>query len=48
VCYRATDDGQWEIELNGALAVPDSELIHLLNTITFADPANPSTWYPIG
>jgi hypothetical protein len=46
LCYRSTDDGEYEFELNGGGAVPDAELIKMLNHLTFAtDPADPSTWY---
>jgi hypothetical protein len=47
LCYRSTDDGRWQLEINAGLAAPDSELIKMLDSITFADPANPSSWYPI-
>jgi hypothetical protein len=47
LCYRSTGDGRWQLEVNGGLATTDQELIRMLDSITFADPARPSSWYPI-
>jgi hypothetical protein len=41
------DDGQWQLDVDGGLAAPDTELIKMLDPVTFARPANPSSWYPI-
>jgi hypothetical protein len=47
LCYRATDDGKYQIEANGGGTLPDSELLKVVKGITFADPGNPSTWTPL-
>jgi hypothetical protein len=46
LCYRASDDGKWQIEANGGGTLPDSELLKLLQQVTFANPADPASWYP--
>lgn len=45
LCYRFTEDGKYEIELGGGGTVPDSELIKVLNSITFADPTDAGSWF---
>jgi hypothetical protein len=47
LCYRATDDGKYQLEANGGGTLPDSELLKIVKGITFADPGNPSTWTPL-
>jgi hypothetical protein len=45
LCYRITGDGKYEIELNGGGAVPDAELIKMLDSVNLADPTDTGTWF---
>ena len=46
LCYKATDDGKFQIEANGGGTLPDSELLKLVQQVKFANPADPGSWYP--
>jgi len=45
LCYRTTDDGKYELELSGGGFLPDAELIKMLKSVTFADPADKGSWF---
>jgi hypothetical protein len=47
LCYRATDDGKYQVEANGGGTLPDSELLKVVKGLVFADPGDPSTWTPL-
>jgi hypothetical protein len=45
-CYRYAPRGGWQAEVRATGGtVPERDLIRMLQGITFADPADPSTWY---
>lgn len=46
LCYRATDDGKYQVEVIGS-GESNAELLKVLNGLTFADVDNLSTWVPI-
>ncbi|MEV8512367.1 hypothetical protein [Dactylosporangium sp. NPDC051484] len=43
-CYTSSPDGEWQIEAASGPPVSDDELLRVLRSITFADPASPPTW----
>jgi len=45
LCYRTTDNGKYELELSGGGFLSDPEMIKMLNSVTFADPSDPGTWF---
>ena len=45
LCYRSTDDGKYVLELSGGGFLSDAEMIKMLNSVTFADPTDPGTWF---
>jgi hypothetical protein len=46
-CYTTSPDGKWQVEADGHQEAGDDELLAMLRSITFADPANPYTWFPL-
>ncbi|MEU7865211.1 hypothetical protein [Dactylosporangium sp. NPDC049140] len=49
LCFRMTADGKYlaEIYADGGAAIPQPELLKTLNGLQFADPKQPSTWFPV-
>jgi hypothetical protein len=45
LCYRYTADKKFFIELNGGGFIGNTEMLKMLNGVTFADPADESTWF---
>jgi hypothetical protein len=45
VCYRATEDGKYVLEVIGGEAVAADDLRKMTEALVFADPADPSTWF---
>jgi hypothetical protein len=44
LCYKTTDNGKYFIELSGGGFVSDAELIKVLQSVKFLNPADDSTW----
>jgi hypothetical protein len=44
LCYRYTADKKFFVELNGGGFIGNAEMLKMLNGVTFADPADESTW----
>jgi hypothetical protein len=45
LCYKATKDGKFTVELGGGGFLSDSELTKVIKSVTFADPADTGTWF---
>jgi hypothetical protein len=45
LCYKTTADGKYAVELNGGGFLSDSELLKVVQGVTFADPADPGSWF---
>lgn len=45
LCYKATKDGKFTVELNGGGFLSDTALTKVIKSVTFADPADTSTWF---
>lgn len=45
LCYRYTADKKFFVELNGGGFIGNTEMLKTLNSVTFADPADESTWF---
>ena len=45
LCYRYTADKKFFVELNGGGFIGNTEMLKMLNSVTFADPADESTWF---
>ncbi|WP_344617685.1 hypothetical protein, partial [Dactylosporangium salmoneum] len=47
LCYRMTDDGKYLVEIDSNGGVPESDLRRVLDSAQLAQPADPSTWFPV-
>ncbi|MFB9357534.1 hypothetical protein [Actinoplanes nipponensis] len=45
LCYRYTADKKFFVELNGGGFIGNTEMLKMLNSVTFANPADRSTWF---
>jgi hypothetical protein len=47
LCYRMTADGRYLVEADSDDALTSKDLLGLLDGAALADPARPSTWFPV-
>ncbi|WP_433055206.1 hypothetical protein [Dactylosporangium sp. CS-033363] len=49
LCFRMSADGKYlaEIHADGGANIPQGELLKTLDNLQFADPKQPSTWFPV-
>ncbi|WP_433213417.1 hypothetical protein ACQP00_01940 [Dactylosporangium sp. CS-047395] len=49
LCFRMSADGKYlaEIYADGGASIPQAELLKTLDNLQFADPKQPSTWFPV-